>query len=62
MLVTTTRGLVDDAEMRRVETEFDDDNEHTTAVEFWIGDELVHRSVHVRLKKGLNLAALAAEL
>ena len=41
----------------------DDDNEHTTWTEYYMGDELVHRSVHVTLKKlpdgmGAVLAAL----
>ena len=29
----------------------DNDNESTTWVEYWLADELVHRSAHVRLKK-----------
>ena len=31
----------------------DNDNENTTWVEYWLADELVHRSAHVRLKKAM---------
>lgn len=38
-------------DLRKVEGGVDDDVEATTWVEYWLGDELVHRSAHVRLKK-----------
>jgi hypothetical protein len=50
--ITTTKGLMDESELRRVDGGIDDDNEDTTWVEYYLGDELVHRSVHVRLKQG----------
>ena len=60
MLITTTLGLRDDSEFRRVDIVVDNDNEHTMAVEYYLGDELVHRSVHVHLKQGLTSAVIAA--
>ena len=50
--ITTTKGLMDESQLRRVDGELDNDNEYTTWVEYYLGDELVHRSVHVRLKQG----------
>ena len=29
----------------------DNENEHTTWVEYWLGGELVHRSAHVTFKQ-----------
>lgn len=51
MIVTTTHGDMDDSQLRRVDGELDNEIEHTTWVEYYLGDELVHRSVHVRLKQ-----------
>lgn len=51
-MITTTYGLMDESELKRVDGELDNDNEHTTWVEYWLHNELVHRSVHVALKKG----------
>lgn len=59
-LITTTKGLMDPATLRRVTGEVDNENEHTTWVEYWDGDELVHRSAHVHLKKGVELDVIAA--
>lgn len=51
MIVTTTYGDMDDSLLERKDGTFEDDNELTTWVEYWKGDELVHRSAHVTLKK-----------
>lgn len=51
-LITTTHGDMDESLLRRVDGEVDNDNERTTWVEYWLGEELVHRSVHVTLKQG----------
>ena len=50
-IVTTTYGDMDDSLLERKDGTFEDDNELTTWVEYWKGDELVHRSAHVTLKK-----------
>jgi hypothetical protein len=51
MLVTTTKGEMDDSLLEKREGVVDDENEYTTWVEYWLSGELVHRSVHVTLKK-----------
>jgi hypothetical protein len=61
-LITTTKGLMDPASLRRVTGEVDNDDEHTTWVEYYDGDELVHRSAHVRLKKGVEIQTIAATI
>ena len=50
-LVTTTYGEMDESLLEKKEGTFEDDNELTTWVEYWKGEELVHRSAHVTLKK-----------
>ena len=42
---------MDDSLLEKREGSVDNDNENTTWVEYWLADELVHRSAHVRLKK-----------
>jgi hypothetical protein len=51
MLVTTTKGDMDDSLLEKRNGKVDNDNELTTWVEYWIEGELVHRSAHVTLKK-----------
>lgn len=60
MLVTTTYGEMDDSLLERKDGSFEDDNELTTWVEYWKDAELVHRSVHVTLKKPLTAATVEA--
>jgi hypothetical protein len=59
-LVTTTKGEMDDSLLEKKEGFVDNDNEYTTWVEYWLDGELVHRSVHVTLKKAVMLSAEAA--
>jgi len=59
-LVTTTKGEMDETLLEKKEGSVDNDNEITTWVEYWLEGELVHRSVHVTLKKSLGLSAEAA--
>ena len=51
MIVTTTKGDMDDSLLEKREGSVNNDNESTTWVEYWLAEELVHRSAHVRLKK-----------
>lgn len=51
MLVTTTKGDMDDSLLEKREGSVDNENEFTTWVEYWLEGELVHRSAHVTLKK-----------
>ena len=39
----------------------DDENELTQWIEYYDGDELVHRSVHVQLKKNIACESVAAQ-
>lgn len=40
--------------LERREHLIDNDNERTTIIEYWLDGELVHRSVDMFLKKGLD--------
>jgi len=59
-LVNTTKGEMDESLLEKKEGAVDNDNETTTWVEYWLEGELVHRSVHVTLKKTVTLSAEAA--
>jgi hypothetical protein len=61
-LINTTKGEMDDALLEKKEGVVDDENEHTTWVEYWLDGELVHRSVHVRLKKMPPIGGVAAAI
>ena len=60
MLVTTTRGEMDDSLLEKREGTVDNENETTTWVEYWLDEELVHRSAHVQLKKTVTLTSSVA--
>jgi hypothetical protein len=49
--ITTTRGEMDEADLTKKEGAIETDHEFTKWVEYWIDEELVHRSVHVHLKQ-----------
>ena len=51
MIVTTTKGEMDDSLLEHRSGTVDNDNEATTWTEYWLDGELVHRSAHVTLKK-----------
>ena len=51
MIVKTTKGDMDDSLLEKKTGEIDNENEHTTWVEYWLDGELVHRSVHIDLKQ-----------
>jgi hypothetical protein len=59
-LVNTTKGEMDEALLEKREGNVDNDNEYTTWVEYWLDGELVHRSVHVQLKKSVVLSGSTA--
>ena len=62
MLVNTIHGEMDDSLLVKKEGSLDNDIEFTTWTEYWLDDELVHRSVHVTLKTSPALFAEAAEI
>jgi len=61
-MITTTKGLMDEALLDKREGTIDNDNETTTWVEYWLGGELVHRSAHVALKRHMLAGLEAASL
>jgi len=60
LIVTTTKGDMDDSLLEKREGSLDNDNETPIWVEYWLDGELVHRSVHVALKKNVSSAVEAA--
>ena len=52
-MITTIKGLMDEALLDKREGTIDNDNETTTWIEYWLGGELVHRSAHVQLKRAV---------
>ena len=50
-MITTIKGMMDEALLDKREVEVNNDHEHTRWVEYWHEGELVHRSVHVHLKE-----------
>jgi len=58
--VTTTKGDMDDSLLKKREGTIDNDNELTTWVEYWLDEELVHRSAHVTMKKTATLTSSVA--
>lgn len=61
-LITTTKGEMDESLLEKQEGSVDNENEFTTWVEYWHEGELVHRSVHVQLKKNVLADGVAAML
>jgi hypothetical protein len=61
MIITTTKGELDDSQLDKKTGVIDNENETITWVEYWLDGELVHRSVDMVLKKytvsGLPVAA-----
>ena len=62
MIVTTTKGDMDDSLLERRDGSVDNDIELTTWTEYWLSNELVHRSVHVTLKTSPAMFAEAAAI
>jgi len=51
LIVTTTKGDMDDSLLVKQEGSVDNENELTVWTEYWLDGELVHRSAHVTLKQ-----------
>ena len=56
-MITTIHGDMDESELEKREIVTDNDNEYAVATEYW---QLVHRSVHVHLKKAGVVGTLLA--
>ena len=62
MLITTTKGEIDDSLLEKKEGIIDNENETTRWVEYWQNNELVHRSVDMTLKRNVATLAVAQPL
>jgi len=51
MLVQTTKGEMDESLLNKKTGTIDNENETINWVEYWLDEELVHRSVDMVLKK-----------
>lgn len=62
-MITTTRGDMDEVLLERTDGGVDNDNEYTTWVEYRLPGqvEVIHRSVHVRLKKSPVITGVAGD-
>jgi len=60
MLITTTKGDMEESLLEKREGSVDNDIENTDWTEYWFEGELVHRSAHVRLKTSPALFAETA--
>jgi len=59
-IITTTKGDMDTSLLEKETGSIDDENEFTQWIEYWLDGELVHRSVHVQLKRNVVLDGIAA--
>jgi hypothetical protein len=53
MIVNTTKGEMDDSLLEKRDGSLENDTETTSWVEYWLDGELVHRSVHMALKRSV---------
>ena len=61
-MVTTTKGLMDETLLEK-KTGINDDKDKTLQwIEYWLKGELVHRSVHIKLKRGAELFSVAESM
>jgi hypothetical protein len=61
-LINGKHTEVDEATLTPNHSVIDNDNELTKVTEYLLDGVVVHRSVHVHLKKGLDIAAIAADI
>ena len=60
MLISTIHGDIDDSLLEMKSGNEEDNDKYTSWVEYWKDNELVHRSVDLRLKRGLDFSLDAA--
>jgi len=61
MIITTTKGDMDDSLLEHKQGSIDNDVEYTTWDEYYLDGELVHRSAHVTLKQMPSLVSGTVE-
>lgn len=52
-MVTTTKGEMDESLLEKREGLIDNETETTRWIEYWLDGEMVHRSVHMTLKRAV---------
>jgi hypothetical protein len=62
MLVTTTKGEMDDSLLEKREGSLENDTETTSWVEYWLNGEMVHRSVHMALKRSVFADGISQQI
>ncbi len=61
-MITTTKGPMDEALLTKKTGVIDNEVEKTLWIEYWLKDELVHRSVHIELKHGVEVFPTAESI
>lgn len=61
-IVTTTKGPMDVSLLTKKTGIIDNEVEKTLWIEYWLKDELVHRSVHIELKQGVEVFPVAESM
>jgi hypothetical protein len=62
MIVNTTKGEMDDSLLEKREGSLENDTETTSWVEYWLDGEMVHRSVHMALKRGIFADGISQQI
>ena len=62
MMITTTKGEVDESLLEKREGSLDNDTETTSWVEYWLDGEMVHRSVHMVLKRSVFADGISQQI
>ena len=62
MMITTTKGEMDESLLEKREGSLDNDTETTSWVEYWLVGEMVHRSVHMVLKRSVFADGISQQI
>ena len=62
MIVNTIKGEMDESLLEKREGSLDNDTETTSWVEYWLNGEMVHRSVHMALKRSVFADGISQQI
>lgn len=62
MMVNTTKGEMDESLLEKREGSIDNETETTSWVEYWLEGEMVHRSVHMTLKRSVFADGISQQI
>jgi hypothetical protein len=62
MIITTTKGEMDESLLEKREGSLNNDTETTSWVEYWLNGEMVHRSVHMALKRNVFADGISQQI